>query len=401
MNNQDNAFASLVNGLGGEAGFGENFLYRNDDQSSDFIDITSVFENGINFFGTTYQGFYINNNGNITFNDYLSEYTPFALTGDTGIPIIAPFFADVDTSVERLFTSTGGNSTGSNLVYWDLDPASNTVTITWDDVGAFPEGQIPNAFQLILKDLGRENFQIEFRYEDIQWTIGEASENEYARIGYSAADGINFKEIPASGNMEQLWDLEKSSNVNQAGRYVFSVINGIPQTGRTINGLPVSNIHRFYQYYKGFHLYTSDTNEIQTILDQSNTGELNYSYEAEKYTVLTDNKDPVTGQELGGIKPVYRFFNTQIGSHLYTMDETEKKYIEDNLANYNFEGIKYYAFQEKPADMETIPIYRMLNSQSGAHLFTVDQNEINYIRQNLPNFSIEGSNGIAFYVFEL
>jgi hypothetical protein len=267
MDNQNNAFAPLVNGLGGEAGFGENSLSRNDDDSTEFIDATSVFENGLNFFGTNYQGFYINNNGNITFNEILSEYTPFAITSDTGVPIIAPFFADVDTSGERLTASAGGNSTGSNLVYWDLDPAGNTVTITWDDVEVYPEGQVPNAFQLILRDLGAENFQMEFRYEDIQWTVGEASEDEYARVGYSAADGENFLEIRQSGNNEQLLKLEKASNVNQAGRYIFSVINGIPQTGRTINGLSVSNIHRFYQYEKGFHLYTSDANEIQTVLD--------------------------------------------------------------------------------------------------------------------------------------
>jgi hypothetical protein len=406
MNNQNNSFAPLINGLGGVAGFGENSLSRNDDDSTGFIDITSVFENGINFFGTNYRDFYINNNGNITFNESLNEYTPFAITGDTGIPIIAPFFADVDTFGASITASAEGNSTGSNLVYWDLNPAANTVIITWDDVGVYPEGQVPNAFQLILKDLGAKNFQIEFRYEEIQWTVGEESDNQYARVGYSAADGKNFKEISQSGNNEQLLELEKSSNINQPGRYIFSVINGIPlngilQTRKTINGLSVANIHRFYQYGKGFHFYTSDANEIQTVLDQSNTEKFKYRYEAEQYTVLTDNKDPLTGKELPGIEPVYRFFNTQTGAHLYTMDETEKNYIQDNLANYKFEGIKYYAFEEKPADMKTVPVYRMLNNQSGAHLFTVDQNEINYLREKLPNFSLEGNGGVAFYVFEL
>lgn len=194
MNNRNGGgvFSPLVNKLGGESGFGENFLDKNDDDSTQLIDITPVFENGLNFFGTNYQGFYINNNGNITFNSSLSEYTPFGLTGDTGIPIIAPFFADVDTEFGTLPPSSGGNSTGSNLVYWDLDPETDTITVTWDDVGAFYNGEIPNAFQLILRDLGSENFQIEYRYEEIQWTVGTLSDNEYARVGYSAADGENF-----------------------------------------------------------------------------------------------------------------------------------------------------------------------------------------------------------------
>lgn len=397
----EQAASNLINGLGGDAGFGENFLERNDDQSTELIDVTSVFEDGLNFFGTNYQGFYINNNGNITFNSSLSEYTPFAITGNTGVPLIAPFFADVDTGAGSLTPSEGGNSTGSNLVYWDLDPAANTVTITWDDVGAFPSGEVPNAFQLILQDLGSQNFQMEFRYEEIQWTVGTASDEEYARVGYSAADGENFLEIPQSGNNEQILQLETASNVNQPGRYVFSVINGIPQTGRIVDGLSVSDIHRFYQYEKGFHLYTSDANEIQVVLDQSAAGELAYSYEAEKYTVLTDNKDALTGETVEGVKPVYRFFNTETGAHLYTMDENEKGYIQDNLSNYSFEGIKYYAFESEPEDRETVPVFRMLNGQSGAHLFTIDQNEINYIEENLPHFSTEGNGGIAFHVFEL
>ena len=43
----------------------------------------------------------------------------------------------------------------------------------------------------------------------------------------------------------------------------------------------------------------------------------------------------------------------------------------------------------------------MLNGQSGAHLFTIDPNEINYIEENLPHFSMEGGDSGAFHVFEL
>ena len=43
----------------------------------------------------------------------------------------------------------------------------------------------------------------------------------------------------------------------------------------------------------------------------------------------------------------------------------------------------------------------MLNSDTGAHLFTIDQNEVNYIQKNLSNFSFEGNGGIAFHVFAL
>ena len=161
------------------------------------------------------------------------------------------------------------------------------------------------------------------------------------------------------------------------------------------------DVHRFYQYEIGSHLYTTDANEIKHIREQSAAGNLTYQYEAEKFTVLADNKDALTGEAIEGAKPVYRFFNTQTGAHLYTMDENEKSFIEANLPNYSAEGVKYHAFEFEPAEIETIPVYRMLNADSGSHLYTIDQNELNYIQENLPNFTLENKGEAAFHVFEL
>ncbi len=160
-------------------------------------------------------------------------------------------------------------------------------------------------------------------------------------------------------------------------------------------------VHRFYQFEKGFHFYTSDENEINIVQQQSAAGTLAYQYESEKFSVLSDDKDAFTGETLAGVKPVYRFFNTDTGAHLYTTDENEKSVIEDTLANYNFEGIKYYAFESEPTEIETIPVFRMLNNDTGSHLYTIDQNELNYIQENLPNFSLENNGNAVYHVFEL
>ena len=128
-----------------------------------------------------------------------------------------------------------------------------------------------------------------------------------------------------------------------------------------------SDVHRFYQYERGYHLYTSDQNEINHIIEKSSTGELSYSYESEQYKVLAQDKNIVTGETIEGVEPIYRFFNTDTGAHLYTMNETEKSYVQANLSNYSFEGIQYYAFESEPENIDTIPVYRMLNTSSGAH----------------------------------
>jgi hypothetical protein len=173
-----------------------------------------------------------------------------------------------------------------------------------------------------------------------------------------------------------------------------------PENPETEN-FTTENVHRFYQFEIGSHLYTTDANEISYIQKQSAAGELSYTDEGEKFSVLANNKDALTGKTIEGVQPVYRFFNTQTGAHLYTMDETEKTFIEANLANYSPEGIKYYAFESEPENIETIPVYRLLNSDSGSHLYTIDSNELSYIQDNLSNFTLENNGEATFHVLEL
>lgn len=234
--NSDFRHISLISGLGGEANFGEWSLPRNDDLSTSFIDTTSIFEDGINFFGREFTGLWINNNGSVTFNGPRSTFTPSVITGVSGNPEITPYFADVDTRGGATSPTFGGNSTGSNLVYYDFDTASDRLIVTWDDVGYFSNHiDKLNAFQLILTDRGRGDFDIEFRYEDMNWTTGGASGGAnglggtVARAGYTAGTGDPraFFELPASGNQEAMLALDETvGNTGDTGRWTFNVRSG-------------------------------------------------------------------------------------------------------------------------------------------------------------------------------
>ncbi|MBD2838358.1 hypothetical protein ID144_15025, partial [Pseudomonas sp. JM0905a] len=227
--------ANLVGGLGGTAGFGENQVARNDDGYSSSIDITSIFgAAGINFFGTNYTSLYVNTNGNITFGSGQSTYTPYGMQSSTRA-MIAPFFADVDTRGGATTVTPGGTSKGTNLVHYDLDPTGNGVlTVTWDDVGYY-SSRIDklNAFQLQLVGTGNGNFDVIFRYENINWTTGSASGGvdglggTVARAGYSTGDGTSWYELSQSGNQSSILDLETTpGNTGLAGYYRFSVVSG-------------------------------------------------------------------------------------------------------------------------------------------------------------------------------
>src|SRR5699024_12339452 len=133
-----------------------------------------------NFCGIPYSALYVNNNGNVTFNQPMSTYTPFALTGSTSIPIIAPFFADIDTR--------GANSA---LVTYGASPDGSQFVVNWIDVGYYNSrsDKLISA-QLVLTERSgpayREgDFDITFNYGSIGWEtgkIGRASCREKASV---------------------------------------------------------------------------------------------------------------------------------------------------------------------------------------------------------------------------
>ena len=58
------------------AGFNATAFPANDDGST-----TVALPFAVNFFGTSYGQLFLNNNGNVTFNQRLGTYTPFPLVG--------------------------------------------------------------------------------------------------------------------------------------------------------------------------------------------------------------------------------------------------------------------------------------------------------------------------------
>ncbi|MEP6835544.1 MAG: nidogen-like domain-containing protein [Gemmatimonas sp.] len=219
------------------AGFRSNTLQANDDGSAAAFPIFEV-----NFFGIKFSSVYVNNNGNVTFGAPLATFTPFGLTTAIGRPIIAPWFADVDTrGTTGLGSGSGGGNAGnlaqlyagSGLVTYGLDTFSGHSAFGvnwfsecgfWTGAGAGPTctgntgvGYFAdhvdklNAFQLILierSDVAAGDFDFEMNYACKEnWETGDASGGtgglggSSVRIGYSNGTGVagtNY-EKPGSG----------------------------------------------------------------------------------------------------------------------------------------------------------------------------------------------------------
>lgn len=167
------------------APIGDVILERNDDGSTGAIGLGFDFE----FFGGTFNQFFINNNGNVTFTGPLGDFTPDGFPTTLGNPIIAPFWADVDTggpgSSEVHFT-TGTSQRGNTFVQVD-----------WPSVGYFFQNDnLLNTFTLYMEDNAGGDI-VAFVYGDLQWTTGDVDGaggfgGEGAQIGFDAGDGTNF-----------------------------------------------------------------------------------------------------------------------------------------------------------------------------------------------------------------
>jgi very-short-patch-repair endonuclease/5-hydroxyisourate hydrolase-like protein (transthyretin family) len=212
------------------------FLDRNDDGSTGPVEVPFP----LSFFGQSYPELFVNNNGNVTFGERLSTYTPSAF-GDGGSydgpPIIAPFFADVDTRHED-----------SNVVTYGTNAAGNKLCVNWTDVGYYgSHADKLNSFQLILTkavsaDREAGDFDIQFNYDRVQWETGDASDGENGLGGTSALAGFTAGTPDVPGTVVQLpGSLENGALLDSGqhalvgnslnaggrpGRYNFSVLNG-------------------------------------------------------------------------------------------------------------------------------------------------------------------------------
>jgi Ca2+-binding RTX toxin-like protein len=216
-------------------GFNSNTLAANDDGSTGAVPLGF----SINFFGTQRTNVFVNNNGNVTFNGPLSSFTPFPIL-TTGVPILAPFFADVDTTVGSSSPVTYGQGTVGSFAAF---------AVNWIDVGFFGGGASTptNDFQLVLidrSDIAPGDFDIEFNYGAIRWEAGTASGGDQnglggntARVGFSNGSTIGV-ELPGSAVPGALLDtgpaatslVNNSLNSGLNGRYIFLARNGLIST---------------------------------------------------------------------------------------------------------------------------------------------------------------------------
>jgi hypothetical protein len=160
--------------------------YMNDDASSSPITLPFSF----NFYGVNYNTVFINNNGNISFNTYYSQFTanPFP---DPSYNMIAPFWADVDT---RDFSSGSGGA-----VLYKMTPTA--LIVRWLNVGYYNmHFDKLNSFQLIITNgsdpLLPPGTNVGYCYDNMEWTTGDVTGaggyGSPATVGVNQGNGVDY-----------------------------------------------------------------------------------------------------------------------------------------------------------------------------------------------------------------
>ncbi|NXC37852.1 TECTA protein, partial [Penelope pileata] len=191
------------------------------------------------FYGKKYQTLYVNNNGVISFDTEVKQYTPDPFPLVDGRSFVAPYWGDVDNVLggDIFYRETTDPAllqliTQNINQYFPQIPfvATWAFVATWDHVAYYGStSDKGNTFQAALTTNSSTSFVI-LNYKDIQWTTGTASGGDPdtglggtpAHAGFNNGDETNYYNIPGS-RTDAVINITTTSNVRVPGRWVFQV----------------------------------------------------------------------------------------------------------------------------------------------------------------------------------
>ena len=139
--------------------------------------------------------------------------------------------------------------------------------------------------------------------------------------------------------------------------YAMNVIDNFPIAITTEEIAEPVEVHRVYNPASGEHLFTTDANEVATLVNEHG---------------WTDEEVAWTAPSTSA-SPVRRLYNPATGEHMYTMEGVEVKALSTGVGWVD-EGVKLYS-----DDAKATPVYRLFNPNNpgvGAHHYTTDAHEV-------------------------
>jgi len=148
-------------------------------------------------------------------------------------------------------------------------------------------------------------------------------------------------------------------------------------------------VYRFWSPVLSGHFYTISEPERDALISQYPDV---WTFEGVAYHAFSQASDT-------NLRPVYRFWSNQLGSHFYTISEQEKDMI---IRDYGYvwtpEGVAFYAYPEDLQPAGTWPVYRFWSSQLSKHFYTINEQEKQMVVDQYSH--VWGLEGVAWYAYE-
>ncbi|XP_026133415.1 uncharacterized protein LOC113112189 [Carassius auratus] len=189
---------------------------QSDDGSSPPIPLLQPFV----YFGRLYDNIFVNNNGDLTFDEPFSQYNPYYFPAYSTKDIIAPLWADINNNNEgtisyRQVTDAlllNRASRDINKYFPNINFSASWVFIaTWDKVPYYINKEAESTFQVVL--VSGKNLSFTLMHYDFITPI------QSVESGFDTINSTNFISLPVM----DIANLPYTSNVNIMGRWVFRV----------------------------------------------------------------------------------------------------------------------------------------------------------------------------------
>jgi subtilisin family serine protease len=313
--------------------------------------------------------------------------------------------SDYVNDYDAVLVAASGNypSPGVNHPSDDLYPASYADVIS---VGASNE------------DGGRSSYSVYGGYVDLVAPVGDSGgymqqsyscyfsgtcSNTYNSFSYNDSAGTSFaapqvsaaaaliKSVYPDRSQEvvryMLW--HGAMDVDGYSDYLgFGVMNVEDTLNVSSPGDQFNPVYRFWSDRYRHHFYTISESEKDYVVNN-----LAHDWEYENIAYYTSQKNQC--QE--GMSNIYRFWSDRYRGHFYTISESEKDHVINNLGHdWEYEGIAFCGYNSGRPD--AVPLYRFWSDNYRGHFYTKNESEKNYVIGELSHdWEYEG---IAYYIYD-
>lgn len=274
------------------------------------------------------------------------------------------------------------NSTDTSVSSSDATVNAGVISDNYTVVDTYETGSDGDTYQFEIGEADSYSFSLDNLSADLDLTIRDNAGNTL----YSSAETGNTTESIAAELQPGSYSASVTAKGDVSTDYSFSITQSADDDGSSSPD-EGETVYKFFRTDAQTEFYTTDEAERDNI--QANLPQ--YEYRGESFVGAPSEANG----DITGVEPVYRFFNSNTGVHLYTSSETERDYVTNNLTNYSSEGVAYYGYETQ--EEGTVPLYRLYNPTLDAHFYTPSAEEKDAFLET-QNYQLEGDNGIAFYV---